>query len=296
MQLYEFIDRGGELDALLLARVQKRLCGSSAIKEHDLILEVNNCAGLKVSTEVVIAHAMLIKVSTMEVCFSEQGEVLRPIEHIESLHVYFDHLIKGLQKITHPRVSQEIQRVQRTYYESIFSLEQANTSPRKESVGYKSTSGKSGGRASYVEKLDAIAHLMLKVRKQGMDMIFPQLAHDKVPAHITTTSIIVLICAIYRFPLQVLGCIFVAYGLFRRPAAHRELIDLVMFVKVRCRVYTTYHVCLFQYRSLCLSLLCIYIYICTSIVYSPQSTVIVYILYSYVMHRTRRSYLTITNT
>lgn len=63
-------------------------------------------------------------------------------------------------------------------------------------------------RINAIEKSEPIVELMAKLRKLGMDMLFPLKAHDKV-----------------------LACIFISASVLKKPVAHRELIDLVIDVK-----------------------------------------------------------------
>lgn len=203
--LQYFKDNNG-FDSIILIKVYKfikeAVNANGFVSENDLHGAISACdTNSQCPSLSVSAYSSIVLNTSMEVFFSVSGNILFKFrKNILTEDDFIDTISRNLREnFQYP-----------TFSSTVKDLAGKLDRYRKRS----STSALCRGvisnkqRISVIEKSEPIVDLMAKLRKLGMDMMFPFKAHDKV-----------------------LACIFVSAAVLRKPVAHRELIDLVIEVK-----------------------------------------------------------------
>lgn len=153
------------------------------------------------SHDSIAAYSSIILNTSMEILFSSSGSVLFKFKAgVYSENDFLDMISRNLREnVKHPEFALVVRDLSG-------KLDRYRKRSSTAVVERSSTGIKQRGVA--IDKLEPIVELMAKLRKLGMDMMFPSKAHDKV-----------------------LACIFLSAEVLKKPVAHRELIDLVIEVK-----------------------------------------------------------------
>ena len=218
-QALQFFKENNGFDCLVLIKLFKLLKTAVTINgfvsEKDLHMAISTvCVQTKdndspFSNHSVAAYSSIVLNTCMEVFISASGNVAFKFrKHISNEDDFLDSISKNLRECQHSNFFTTVRDLASKLdrYRKRTSPSSVHIVSNRSSVA--SSSSNNQQRVHAIEKSEPIVELMAKLRKLGMDMMFPLKAHDKV-----------------------LACIFISASVLKKPVAHRELIDLVIEVK-----------------------------------------------------------------
>jgi len=222
-QALQFFKENNGFDCLVLIKlfqlIKKAVVINGFVSEKDLhiaistvCMQTTSSSDCQFSNLSVAAYSSIVLNTCMEVFISASGNVAFKFrKNISNEDDFLDSISKNLREFQHSNFSTTVRDLA-----SKLDRYRKRTLPSSSVHVVVSSRGgivinnnkQQRAHAISIEKSEPVVELMAKLRKLGMDAMFPLKTHDKV-----------------------LACIFISASVLKKPVAHRELIDLVIEVK-----------------------------------------------------------------
>jgi hypothetical protein len=185
-KVQDFLLQNGRYDAFVLIRTFKSILALNKkqgyLLETDVLSAVSNSScTINFTSYHQTAYCTLIIKACMDLTYTSGGKVNFNLKkEIDNEIAFFEASLKVVSDKKHPNINSITRDMKNQFARAkiIYSLDSNhNDSDQSNQKEKNSLYGKS---MQNIEHLEPIVNFLAKVRKLGMDILFPQIAHDQV--------------------------------------------------------------------------------------------------------------------